>query len=73
MAISYLRIMEKTSAFKDLQTFGMNFMNAFNTVETTSNDVKQISRNFTMIVIQADHLVQPASQLLEECGCEIMI
>ena len=41
-AITYLRIMEITSALsKYLQTFGLNFINAFNMVEATKKELNR--------------------------------
>ena len=55
--MTYLRIMEKISALsKYLQTFGFDFINAFNMVVATTNDIKQICRNFSMVVAQTDRL-----------------
>ena len=66
-AITYLRIMEITSALsKYLQTSGLNFINAFNMVEATKKDIQQIHRNFAMVVTKTDHFVQHANEVFEE-------
>ena len=50
-AMTYLRIMEKTSAIsKYLRTSGLDIINAFNVAVATTNDMKQICRNFSMVV-----------------------
>ena len=73
-AITYLRIMEITSALsKYLQTSGLDFINAFNMVETTKKDIQQIYRDFAMIVTKTDHFVQHANEVLEERGCDVLI
>ena len=51
-----LRIMEKTSALsKYLQTSGLDFINAFNMAVATTNDIKQIYRNFSVVITEIDH------------------
>ena len=46
-AITYLRIMEITSALsKYLQTSGLDFINAFNVVKATKKDIQQVHRDF---------------------------
>ena len=65
-AITYLRIMEITSALsKYMQTSGLDFINAFNMVETTKKDIQQIYRDFAMVVTKTDHFVQHANEVLE--------
>ena len=73
-AITYLRIMEITSALsKYLQTSGLDFINAFNMVEATKKDIQQIHRDFAMIVTKTDHFVQHGNEVLEERGCDVLI
>ena len=73
-AITYPRIMEITSALsKYLQTSGLDFINAFNMVEATKKDIQQIHRDFAMVVTKTDHFVQHANEVLEECGCDVLI
>ena len=73
-AITYLRIMEITSALsKHLQTSGLDFINAFNTVEATKKDIQQIHCNFAMVVTKTDHFVRHVNEVLEECGCDVLI
>ena len=73
-AITYLRIMETTSALsKYLQISGLDFINAFNMVEPTKQDIQQIHRNFSMVVTKTDHFVQHANDILDERGCNVLI
>ena len=73
-AITYLRIMEITSALsKYLQTFGLDFINAFNMVEATKKDIQQIHRDFAMVVTKTDHFIQHANEVLEERECDVLI
>ena len=73
-AITYLRIMKMTSALsKYLQTSGLDFINAFNMVEATKKDIKQIHRYFTKVVIKTDHFVQHANEVFEKRGCAVLI
>ena len=73
-AITFLRIMEITSALlKYLQTSGLDFINAFNLVKATKTNIKQIHRDFAMIVTKTDHFVQHANEVLEERGCDVLI
>ena len=73
-AITYLRIMEITSALlKYLQTSGLEFINAFNMVEATKKDIQQIHRDFAMVVTKTDHFVQHANKVLEERECDVLI
>ena len=73
-AITYLRIMEITSALsKYLQTSGLDFINAFNMVEATKKDIQQIHRDFAMVVTNTNHFVQHANEVLEERGCDDLI
>ena len=73
-AITYLRIMEITSALSMyLQTSGLDFINAFNMVEATKKDIQQIIRDFTMPVTKTDHFVKNAYEVLEERGCDVLI
>ena len=72
--ITYLRIMGITSALsKYLQTSGLDFINAFNLVEATKKDIQQIHCDFAMVVTKTDHFVQHANEVLEECGCDVLI
>ena len=73
-AITYLRIMEITSALsKYLQSSGLDFINAFNLVEATKRDIQQIHRDFAMVVTKTDHFVQHAIEVVEERGCDVLI
>ena len=73
-AINYLRIMEITSALsKYLQTFGLDFINVFNMVETTKKNIQQIHRDFAMVVTKTDRFVQHANEVLEERRCDVLI
>ena len=66
--------MEITSAFsKYLQVSGLDFINAFNMVEATKNDIQQIHHDFAMVVTKTDHFVQHANEVLEERGCDVLI
>ena len=66
--------MEITSAFsKYLQVSGLDFINAFNMVEATKNDIQQIHHDFAMVVTKTDHFVQHANEVLEERGCDLLI
>ena len=73
-AVTYLRIMEITSALsKYLQTSGLDFINAFNMVEATEKDIQQIHRDFATVVTKTDHFVLHVNEVLEERGCDILI
>ena len=73
-AITYLRIMEITSALsKYLQTSGLDFINAFNMVEATKKVIQQIYRDFAMVVTKTDHFAQRANEVVEERECDILI
>ena len=72
--ITYLRIMEKTSALSNyLQTSGLDFINAFNVVKATKKDIQQIHRDFAMVATKTDHFVEHANEVLEERGCDVLI
>ena len=72
--ITYLRIMEITTAFsKYLQTSGLDFIDAFNVVEATKKDIQQIHRDFAMVVTKTDHFVQHANEILKKRGCDVLI
>ena len=58
---------------KYLQTSALNFINAFNMVEPTKKDIQQIHRNFAMVITNTDHFFQHANEVLEECGCDVLI
>ena len=73
-AITYLRIMEITSALsKYLQISGLDLINAFNMMEATKKDIQQIHCDFAIIVTKTDHFVQHANEVLEERGCDALI
>ena len=73
-AITYLRIMEITSALsKYLQTSRLDFINAFNVVEATKKDIQQIHRNFVMVVTKTNHFVQHSNEVVEERECDVLI
>ena len=73
-AITYLRIMEITSALsKYLQTSKLDFINVFNMVEATKKDIQQIHRDFALVVTKTDHFVQHANEVLEERGYDVLI
>ena len=66
--------MEITSALsKYLQTSGLDFINAFNMVETTKKDIQQIHRDFAMVATKTDHFLHHANDVLEERGCDVLI
>ena len=66
--------MKITSALsKYLQTSGLNFINPFNMVEATKNDIQQIHRDFAMVVTKTEHFVRHANEVLEERGCDVLI
>ena len=66
--------MEKTSALsKYLQTSGLGFINSFNMEVATINDIKQICRDFRMVIIQTDYFVIHANKILDNHGCNIII
>ena len=74
IAITYLRIMEMTSALlKYLQISRLDFINTFNMVEPTKKDIQQIHRDFSMFVTKTDHFVQHANEVLDERGCDVLI
>ena len=73
-AITYLRIMGITSALsKYLQTSELDFIDAFNMVETMKKNIQQIHCNFAMVVTKTDHFVQHANKVSEERGCDVLI
>ena len=73
-AMTYLPIMEKTSALsKYLQTYRLDLTNAFNMALATTDDIKQIYRNFSIVVTQTDHFVKHANEILDDHGCNIII
>ena len=43
-------------------------------VQATKKDIQQIYRDFAMVVIKLTiHFVQHANEVLEECGCDVLI
>ena len=58
---------------ENLQTSGLDIINAFNMVEATKKDIQQIHRYFPMVVSKTDHFVQHANEVLEERGCDVLI
>ena len=39
----------------------------------TTNDIKQICRNFNMVATEIDHFVKRANEILNDHGCNIII
>ena len=66
--------MEPTSALlKYLQTSGLDFNNAFDMMEATKKDIRQIHRDFAMVVTKTYHFVLHANEVLEKCRCDVLI
>ena len=42
-------------------------------VEATKKDIQQIYHDFAMVITKTDHFVQHANEVLEECGCDVLI
>ena len=38
----------------------------------TTNDIKQICRNFNMVVTEIDHFVKRANEILNDHGCTVI-